>query len=564
MSAATPKEVVYLDIDDDITSIIDKVESAGSKVVALVLPKRAAALQSIVNMRLLARSAETAGKKAVLITTEAALLPLAGAAGLNVAKSLQSTPEVPSSPVPPVPTKHAVEAEAVPEAAGDEADLPKKIDYSRSVGELAAKDEHLETIELDSDEEAAAASALDEPAKKPKAPKDKKLAVPNFDRFRLMLGLAIAGVLALIIFIILAIWVLPKATIAITTTSVPVSTNFALNTSDTAKALDEKAGVIPASLKTSDQTTNQQVQATGQQNNGTKATGSIVMSTSDCSGTAPTVAAGTGVSSAGSTFITQNQATFTPKLDSHNNCYYSSNSTNVTAQQGGSKNNLAAGSSFTVYGYPAVTGSNSSAFSGGTDNITTVVSQNDVDNAAKKITSSDTDTFTKAFESQLSSAGFYVITPTLKLSDPVTTATPAVGQPASSVTVNIKITYTVLVVKKADLQKAITDKLTSQIGTKQKLSNSDNVLNGASVTVTNQSSPIIAQLAISEDTIAVPQLDITSIKKEVAGQKSGDIQAALGGIDGVKNVDVHLSPFWVSKVPKSLSKIHIVQQQVKS
>src|SRR4051812_45143776 len=92
------KDTIYVDVDDDITTIIDKVEAAKAKIVALVLPKRAGAMQSVVNMRLLKRSAENAGKNVVLITGEASLLPLAGAAGLHVAKSLQSKPIVPPAP----------------------------------------------------------------------------------------------------------------------------------------------------------------------------------------------------------------------------------------------------------------------------------------------------------------------------------------------------------------------------------------------------------------------------------------------------------------------------------
>src|SRR4051794_19842462 len=91
VSAAKPgKDVIYLDVDDEITAIIDKVELAKQKIVALVLPKRATMLQSIVNMRLLKRSAAAAGKSVVLITSEHALMPLAGAAGIHVAKNLQS------------------------------------------------------------------------------------------------------------------------------------------------------------------------------------------------------------------------------------------------------------------------------------------------------------------------------------------------------------------------------------------------------------------------------------------------------------------------------------------
>src|SRR5437763_8741396 len=104
------KDTVYIDVDDEITAIIDKVEAGKQKVVALVLPKRAAMLQSIVNMRLLKRSADSVGKNVVLITSEPALMPLAGAAGLHVAKNLTSKPEIPPSPRGEIPVS-AVDTE---------------------------------------------------------------------------------------------------------------------------------------------------------------------------------------------------------------------------------------------------------------------------------------------------------------------------------------------------------------------------------------------------------------------------------------------------------------------
>src|SRR3546814_1310977 len=50
----------------EITSIIDKVRAGDGRIVALVLPKRATVLQSIVNMKLLKRSEERrVGKECV-------------------------------------------------------------------------------------------------------------------------------------------------------------------------------------------------------------------------------------------------------------------------------------------------------------------------------------------------------------------------------------------------------------------------------------------------------------------------------------------------------------------
>ncbi len=559
------KDTIYVDVDDDITAIIDKVEAAKEKIVALVLPKRTTTLQSVVNMRLLKRSADKATKNVVLITTEAALLPLAGAAGLHVARNLQSSPEIPESPLgvtpEPEPKVESI-ADEQPEAEDMDSDKPAKIDYLKPVGALAAAkalDDEPETIDLEDTPAVAADTATPAVAK---AAKDKKLKVPNFDRFRLMVGLGIAALVALIVFIILAVFILPKATINVQTTSQPVSANFNLTTSDKATALDETKKIIPAVSKTSDQSATQQVTATGQQNNGQKATGTATLT--NCGSSAVTVPAGTGVSANGLTYITQKSVDLdSGNFDSHGNCKTSGShvgSTGITAQQGGAKYNTSL-SGATVSGFSGVTASGSA--SGGTDNNVTILSQSDVDNAKNKLTSGSTaDDFTKKFEADLSNQGYYVVTSTLKAGDPVINASPAVGQPASTANVSIKVTYSVLAVKKDDLSKIITDTLKQQFDNKTQKVSTDDVLKGATVTVTNQSAPAVATLAVSESTTAVPILDVESIKNQIKGQKAGDIKSAINNINGVKNVDVHFSPFWVSKAPKKTSKIIIVQQQV--
>lgn len=556
------KDVIYVDVDDEITSIIDKVENSEQKVVALVLPKRTASLQSIVNMKLLKRSADAADKSPVLITSEAALIPLAGAAGLHVAKNLQSKPEVPESPAP----RHAVaeaespdEAEELPDDT-DEQDLPQKIDYSSSIGALAAAhdSDNPETIDLDEDE--AESKAVPKPAKKSKELKNK---VPNFDRFRMMLGLGALAFIALIVFLIMAVTVLPKATITIKTSSEPVSANFSLVASADTQTLDTAKGVIPAKLESADQTGSQQVTATGQQNNGDKATGSVTLS--NCTNSPVTIPAGTGVSSGSATFIIQSKLS----LDSGNftsggTCKGTGShvgSANITAQSAGSKYNVSSGS-FSVAGYSGVSGSGST--SGGSDNIVTVLSQADIDGAKSKLTSaSGADQFTKDLQKKLTAQGEYVLSSTLKAGEPNINASPAVGQPASTANVTIKITYTVLTVKKSDLSKAIEDKTASQVDkSKQRLNG--NFLQDANITVAGQNSPNSANLTVNEDTTAVPIIDTATVKKQSKGKKAGDIKSAIGNWGGVKDVDVKLSPFWVSKVPSKDSKIKVVLVEVKS
>ncbi len=186
------KDTVYIDNDDEITSITDKVQSASSNIVALVLPKRCTVLQSTVNMKILNRAATSAGKKVVLITSEAALLPVAGSAGMFVAKTLQSKPAVPKTPNY---DENAIDE--VTEGENDETPIdPSKsiveLAGSTAVAALAVSSDDDETIEL-GDEEAE--TATDGKKDKKKADKkDKKLKVPNFDTFRAKLFAVIGGI----------------------------------------------------------------------------------------------------------------------------------------------------------------------------------------------------------------------------------------------------------------------------------------------------------------------------------------------------------------------------------
>jgi acetolactate synthase small subunit len=61
----------------------------------------------------------------------------------------------------------------------------------------------------------------------------------------------------------------------------------------------------------------------------------------------------------------------------------------------------------------------------------------------------------------------------------------------------------------------------------------------------------------------VPIINVALVKKQAEGHKSGDIQAAINNWAGVKNVDVKLSPFWVSKAPKKDGKITVILKEVK-
>ncbi|MCX6727663.1 MAG: hypothetical protein NTX11_02520 [Candidatus Saccharibacteria bacterium] len=260
------KATIYIDIDDEITSIIDKISQSKQRIVALVLPKRAAMLQSIVNMKLLARAGNEHKKQLVLITSEASILPLAGAVKLHVAKTLQSKPTIPAGPKVPgeelnVDDENLTEgAKETQDTSEDESEIediedaipasPKStpLDTSKSVGELAGaapKALAEETIDLEDEiEDATADDGSDGTSKKSKT--DKKLKIPNFDTFRKKLLIGGGIFVLLLVGWYVGGFVLPTATVTVKTDNISVDTDISFTANASAKALDTDKKIVPA------------------------------------------------------------------------------------------------------------------------------------------------------------------------------------------------------------------------------------------------------------------------------------------------------------------------------
>jgi len=549
--ASQNKDTIYIDIDDEITGIIDKLRVSEGKIVALVLPKRASVFQSIVNMKLLKRAADESKKNLVLITSEAGLLPLAGAAGIHVAKTLTSKPEIPTGPVADEELDEVVaEEEPIDQEVTTEADGDKPIGELAGAGALAAGD-GVETLELDNDEAPETAAAT-KPAV-PKPNKDKKLAVPNFDRFRTLLIIGGAALVLFIIFLIFALTALPKATINIKTnaSNVPVSMDLKLSTA--AKTLHESDNTVPAKVVSQQKTYSQQITTTGQKNLGNKAQGSVKMSAQECGTPQPAndVPAGTGVSADGLTYITQADTSFTVSKIK-NGCIYfdATSSTPIVAQSGGSNYNTSG--AFSVSGRSDVSATGSA--SGGTDNNVQVVSQADLNNAKSKINTND-NSVKQALEDELKKDGYYGVAATFSAGTPTTTNSANVGDTASSVTVTENVTYTMFGAHKDDLKTLIDDSLKDQIDTSKQSILSEG-LDSATFNVNSQTATD-AQVTMSANAVAGPELNVNDIRQVAAGKKPGDVKHELEANPDVEDVQIKLSPFWVSSVPKKTSKITV-------
>lgn len=559
MSSSPKKEVLYIDVDDEITTLIDRLRSSQQKIVVLVLPKRATVMQSIVNMKLLKRAATEQKKHVVLVTNEQGLMPLAGAVGLHVASSPNSKPVIPPKP-------DGLDDDE-PETEIDESDFDPKASSAVAVGALAGKNEDEDTIQLDN-EEAPEPVVTDKPNKKAKASNAKKgkskgkaPKVPDINSFKKKLLIGGGVLTALVVLWVFGFMVLPKATVTIKTDSEDVTKRLDVTFDTNAKEVDDEDDVVPSVIEQMDKTITESVAASGQRNDGQSATGSVRFSASVCSPplSAPKdIPAGSGVSTGGKTYITQDRASFDYSGNS-NGCFnFSTNKVDITAQAQGASYNTSGNSDFTVSGSSVkATGS----ANGGSDNIIKIVTQADIDSLNQKLEGKTDNSVQDQLASKLEDRNLFVIKDTFNTGNPDTKISAKAGDQVDSVNATQKVTYSMVGVKKSDLEKYIEKKVAGDIDTnKQRVLNSG--LDEATFKLQNQqNNSQQVQVSMNVTAVAGPKLDDAKIYEQISGKKSGDVKKILQQYPGVTDVEVKFSPFWVSTIPKSSSKVTITYEK---
>lgn len=105
MSAETA--LIYLEVDDEVTSVVRRIRAADRERVVLVVPGRSRATSSVVAIRLLARAGEEASRQ-VAVVGDALTRSLAGEAGLDVYGSVDDARRAVPASVDTPPKRAAI------------------------------------------------------------------------------------------------------------------------------------------------------------------------------------------------------------------------------------------------------------------------------------------------------------------------------------------------------------------------------------------------------------------------------------------------------------------------
>ena len=541
------KDVIYIDVEDDITAIIGKVKASKQKIVALVPPKRIGVLQSAVNLRLLERASGQAGKKLVLISNNPSLLALAAGAKIPVAKNLQSKPELGEIAALDIDDgEDIIDGSELP--IGDHVKTAEAPESAVPASAAAAAASVLNDSPVPNTDELPKATPPAKGEAPAKARVKKGTKIPDFNKFRKRIMIGVLALALLIPFLIWAIVFAPRATILISAKTTEHSLKNEVALSTTASTAAEKA-TMRASEQQVQKPATLSFAATGSKDVGTKAKGTARFSTQDIDNLGMTIPAGTTLTAnGGSTYTTDAAVTFTLQN-------YRGTNVGITASANGEKFNGATGS---LAGAPAgVRVSVADATSGGTDKVIKVVTADDIAKAKDQLITQNNEAVRQQLAAQFDK-NTIALKETLASNADGLNSSPGQDQESSNgqATLSGTLTYTMLGVARSEI-KSYLESGFDKVAKEQKdqrvydAGSSKAVLADAKKTDTGYT------VALSATGKIGPQINDAEIKAAAAGKRYGDVQSSLTSIQGVRDVDVKFSPFWVSKVPDDPKRITI-------
>ncbi len=550
------KDVIYIDLEDDITAIIGKVKSAGSKIVALVPPKRVGVLQSAVNLKLLQKAALGVDKRVVLITSDHSLMALAAGIKLPVARNLQSRPEIPDLAAPESPAEEIINGQELPvgEVA---ASLGDKKDATDPITEATIDKISLGTT-------AVKETAKTSPAKMSLADKfnkgKDKLKVPNFDIFRKRFFIFGGIGILVIIFLVWAIAFAPHATVTISAKTSNVNIDRTLTLNSNLAASDIAKLTLKPNVQQLKKSVATEFDASGTKDIGNKAKGTVKVRNCDYADGELTLPAGTKFNGAnGKVYLSTAAAAIPGYSGLPSTCTLSGPQSGkkdvaVEAQAIGSEYNVGA-QSYTLAVPGKVDGVDAEGITGGTHEVVTVVSQADVDKAKQQLTSQNEQEAKAELKKQFK-ADDLVIEESYMVENSQPASSPNIGEQAAKAKLTLETTYTYVAVSRADVKKVLQAAVDEVLKTKP--NQQTYTLGENSITFQTFRKLDAGGFSAKLNTTGSigPKIDTDAFAKQLVGKRYGEIQAIANEIPGVDHVEITFSPFWVTTAP-SADKIDI-------
>lgn len=429
-------EFLYLEADEEITSVIDKLKGLEAKSVGLVVPKGSTIAQSLVSLKLIKKQSESLSKDIAIITSDEVGQNLAMQIELPVYPDVKSkiplkTEEMTEPDTDPIKIDMSKETAKNPIKEDKKEDTEKKEEIkSEVVKEEKADQESTPLADSDFVVRRYDESGNQEGAEKPveeiaeEAPAEPVRAMeptinrqeieserpiryedkvaPKIEKNKRAKAIIFVRVFSIVFAILIGIFFVSQAITKVAiAVSVPAETyekEIPITVEKDRNNSDVSQGIIPGSFTTTEEAIEKTINSTGEKEIGEKAKGSLVFKNND--GSDQSISSGTIVkSSSGVEFILDSNITVPKAQVSMGQITLGKVNGPVTAKASGTGSNMSANTVYAVTGKPSLSAEGST--SGGTTKKVKIVTKSDIDRAREELKSSKQDSSTATKEDDI-------------------------------------------------------------------------------------------------------------------------------------------------------------------
>ncbi len=592
-------ETIYLETDEEIIFIIDRLRKNKARKITLVVPKKAKLFQSVINLKILKEQAEKLKKDIAVITTDNAGKNMASEAGLAIHRQIKLPGDSPEIELNNEANNEMDKTNnKTNNKINDEQEIhPKKL--SVNVGGIKVGQEnsiiHLENNESQNQKQEIPENAgkeikqtkiFDIDREKHNLNEDGSLETNSqlfddleseneFDLFGSplpkkrtvsLLPTLSAKFFAVFIFacltisVIAALFVLPEAKVDIFLKTERVANNFEFIVDKNIIEPDIQLNRLPANTIEVISKESSEFPATGKKQLNEKASGIITVYNEYSTGQQLLVANTRFFSKEGKIFRVKKNITIPGFTKPKDEIIPGTVEVEVFAEEAGESYNIKP-TSFTVpafqeMGSPKYFGiyaRSTVAMSGGSTREVLVLSEADISRAKKVLLESLKKKNTLGIENEIG-ANDKFISDTREDEIMEVGLSNKVGEQTEKAVITIELASKILTVKQNDINILVNHNFDAELsGEMELVSESKKMEYGDSYL--NADGNIIFPVYVEQEVVRT--IDTDQIKRDIINKNESELRTFFSEIEGIETVNISFWPFWVKNVPQSVKKIRI-------
>ena len=501
---------IYIENDEEITSVVKKIIQSPDQEVDLYIPKAAIFATSLINLKILAREIKRAGKKVIINSPDENILALAAKASLG--------------------------SEAVPDKESQENNEEITSPDSIRVSNYA---NGKQSLTLNGKPKKTSDQKL--------SPKDKSSLGPKL--------VIIFIVVAVVIAILIIFLVLPKAEIIITSATEDTDSSFTVTLDADINEISVPEELVPATLEEEEYEAEETFEATGEKNVGERATGTVIIF-NNYQTSSRTISPTNFQTPSGLSFTSTKTVEVPGYVDERGSKIPGQAQVEVIADEPGEEYNIEP-SRFAVVGLGSkvegrIYAESAKSFTGGTTENVTVVSADDITSAKNSLAEKAKDSLSEIFSSDDQS--LVTLPDFATFEETGSDSDKKEDEEAEEFKYTTKYKIKALFFDREVLTNYANAYLTSLMSDIMKRSTEmEIVFEGHDFDSEKEQ----AILDVDVKVIGRYEVDVDETKNIVAGKSFSGAQDDLERDPAIAEVEIKPWPFWVKKVPSSMGRIEV-------